>query len=48
MFDEDGNLLLATGDDTNPFQSDGYAPIDERAGVGTVLWILTFPVSVTV
>ena len=26
-----GNLLLSTGDDTNPFQSDGYAPIDERA-----------------
>ena len=30
-FDADGNLLLSTGDDTNPFQSDGYAPIDERA-----------------
>ncbi|SCK35781.1 Glucose/arabinose dehydrogenase, beta-propeller fold [Streptomyces sp. WMMB 322] len=30
-FDNDGNLLLSTGDDTNPFQSDGYTPIDERA-----------------
>ncbi|OEV04362.1 PQQ-dependent sugar dehydrogenase [Streptomyces oceani] len=30
-FDTDGNLLLSTGDDTNPFQSDGYTPIDERA-----------------
>jgi len=29
-FDRDGNLLLSTGDDTNPFESDGYAPIDER------------------
>ena len=32
VFDEDGKLLLSTGDDTNPFQSDGYAPIDERQG----------------
>jgi cytochrome c len=31
VFDENGNLLLSTGDDTNPFQSDGYSPIDERA-----------------
>ncbi|MCK1797261.1 PQQ-dependent sugar dehydrogenase [Streptomyces sp. XM4193] len=30
-FDGDGNLLLSTGDDSNPFQSDGYTPIDERA-----------------
>src|SRR6185436_11252782 len=30
VFDENGNLLLSTGDDTNPFESDGYAPIDER------------------
>ncbi|MEU4423498.1 PQQ-dependent sugar dehydrogenase [Actinoplanes sp. NPDC024001] len=29
-FDRDGNLLLSTGDDSNPFQSDGFAPIDER------------------
>ncbi|TLW91059.1 DUF1080 domain-containing protein [Saccharomonospora piscinae] len=29
-FDGDGNLLLSTGDDTNPFASDGYTPIDER------------------
>ena len=31
-FDPDGNLLLTTGDDTNPFESSGYAPIDEREG----------------
>src|SRR5680860_245138 len=31
VFDGDGNLLLSTGDDTNPFESGGYAPIDERA-----------------
>ncbi len=31
-FDHDGNLYLATGDNTNPFNSDGYAPIDERDG----------------
>ena len=31
VFDRKGNLLLSTGDDTNPFQSDGYTPIDERA-----------------
>jgi glucose/arabinose dehydrogenase len=30
VFDSEGNLLLSTGDDTNPFFSDGYAPIDER------------------
>lgn len=32
LFDNDGNLVLATGDNTNPFESDGYAPIDERSG----------------
>lgn len=31
QFDTDGNLYIATGDNTNPFASDGYAPIDERA-----------------
>ncbi|MFG1992600.1 ThuA domain-containing protein [Actinoplanes sp. NPDC048988] len=31
-FDRDGNLYLATGDNTNPFESDAYTPIDERAG----------------
>ena len=31
-FGPDGNLFIATGDNTNPFQSDGFAPIDERAG----------------
>ncbi|MFJ4790290.1 PQQ-dependent sugar dehydrogenase [Streptomyces sp. NPDC088794] len=30
-FDAAGNLYLSTGDDTNPFQSDGYSPLDERA-----------------
>ncbi|SCG51320.1 PKD domain-containing protein [Micromonospora echinaurantiaca] len=30
-FDSAGNLYLSTGDDTNPFFSDGYTPIDERA-----------------
>ena len=30
VFDGNGNLLLSTGDDTNPFQSDGFTPIDER------------------
>ncbi|MGX7675629.1 PQQ-dependent sugar dehydrogenase [Plantactinospora sp. DSM 117369] len=29
-FDAAGNLYLSTGDDTNPFESAGYAPIDER------------------
>ncbi|MEU0804010.1 PQQ-dependent sugar dehydrogenase [Streptomyces sp. NPDC005970] len=31
-FDTDGNLYLSTGDDTNPFASDGFTPIDEREG----------------
>ncbi|MGH3005210.1 MAG: ThuA domain-containing protein [Gaiellaceae bacterium] len=31
-FDGDGNLYVSTGDNTNPFASDGYTPIDERAG----------------
>ncbi len=30
-FGPDGLLHLSTGDDTNPFQSSGYTPIDERA-----------------
>ena len=29
-FDGEGNLYLSTGDDTNPFESSGYTPIDER------------------
>ncbi|MDA0632209.1 PQQ-dependent sugar dehydrogenase [Nonomuraea sp. MCN248] len=32
VFDAKGNLYLSTGDDTNPFFSDGYTPIDERPG----------------
>ena len=31
-FDAAGNLYLSTGDDTNPFESDGYAPLDDRPG----------------
>ncbi|WP_436499837.1 ThuA domain-containing protein [Actinokineospora sp. HUAS TT18] len=31
-FDMNGNLFIATGDNTNPFASSGYTPIDEGAG----------------
>ena len=31
-FGPDGLLYLSTGDDINPFESNGYAPIDERPG----------------
>ncbi|WP_433158958.1 ThuA domain-containing protein [Kribbella sp. CA-247076] len=31
-FDGQGNLYVATGDNSNPFDSDGYTPIDERPG----------------
>ncbi|MEL6868019.1 MAG: ThuA domain-containing protein, partial [Bacteroidota bacterium] len=31
-FGPKGNLFITIGDDTNPFESDGYAPIDERPG----------------
>ncbi|MGJ8634734.1 MAG: PQQ-dependent sugar dehydrogenase [Luteolibacter sp.] len=31
-FDSKGNLFLSTGDNTNPFASDKYAPLDERKG----------------
>lgn len=31
-FDSKGNLYITVGDNTNPFASDGYAPIDEREG----------------
>jgi cytochrome c len=31
-FDPDGNIYVSVGDNTNPFGSDGYAPIDERPG----------------
>ncbi|WP_208759082.1 MULTISPECIES: PQQ-dependent sugar dehydrogenase [Microbispora] len=31
-FDAAGNLYLTTGDDSNPFESSGYAPLDERTG----------------
>lgn len=30
VFDSQGNLILATGDDSNPFESDGFVPLDER------------------
>ncbi|GAA3846640.1 lectin [Sphaerisporangium flaviroseum] len=29
-FDASGNLYLTTGDDTNPFESNSYSPLDER------------------
>lgn len=31
-FGPDGLLYISVGDNTNPFASDGYAPIDERPG----------------
>ena len=31
-FDGAGNLFLSTGDNTNPFESDGFNPNDTRAG----------------
>ncbi len=31
-FGPNGELFIATGDNTNPFASDGYTPIDERPG----------------
>lgn len=31
-FGPDGCLFVSTGDNTNPFASDGFAPIDEREG----------------
>ncbi|MFD2570197.1 ThuA domain-containing protein [Spirosoma soli] len=29
-WDKEGNMYLSTGDNTNPFPSNGYSPIDER------------------
>lgn len=31
-FDKDGNLYVSIGDNTNPFDSDGFSPSDERKG----------------
>jgi cytochrome c len=31
-FGPDGTLYVSTGDNTNPFESQGFTPIDERAG----------------
>jgi len=31
-FGPDGSLFLSTGDDTNPFASDGFSPSDEQPG----------------
>ncbi|WP_369147504.1 ThuA domain-containing protein [Streptomyces sp. R44] len=31
-FDAQGNLYLSTGDDSNPFASDGFTPMDTRPG----------------
>ena len=35
LFGPDGNLFIGTGDNTNPFESDGYTPIDERPDRGS-------------
>ncbi len=35
-FGPDGHLFITLGDNTNPFESSGYAPIDEREG--RALW----------
>lgn len=35
-FDAQGNLYLSTGDNTNPFESDGFSPSDE--GPGRSVW----------
>ena len=35
-FGPDGNLFIGLGDNTNPFESSGFAPIDEREG--RALW----------
>ena len=32
QFDKAGNLFITLGDNTNPFESNGFAPIDERDG----------------
>ncbi len=32
QFDTEGNLFIAVGDNTNPFESGGFTPIDERPG----------------
>lgn len=31
-FDKNGNLFVSIGDNTNPFDSDGFSPSDERSG----------------
>ncbi len=32
VFDRNKNLFVSTGDNTSPFESDGYSPADERKG----------------
>ncbi|MBL7858234.1 MAG: ThuA domain-containing protein [Cyclobacteriaceae bacterium] len=32
LFDPKGNLFISTGDNTSPFESDGFSPSDERPG----------------
>ncbi|MDX2196728.1 MAG: ThuA domain-containing protein [Cytophagales bacterium] len=32
LFDRDGNLLISTGDNTPPWQANGYPPYDQRPG----------------
>jgi cytochrome c len=35
VFGPDKNLYVSTGDNTSPFESDGYSPADERTGRST-------------
>jgi cytochrome c len=32
VFDDQGNLFLSTGDNTNPHEANGFGPLDERPG----------------
>lgn len=32
LFDEQGNLFISTGDNTNPHESNGFGPTDDRPG----------------
>mgnify|MGYP003297519909 CR=1 FL=1 len=41
VFDSAGNLILSTGDDTNPFQWDGYTPIVSTPVLGATTTVTT-------
>lgn len=49
-FDAEGNLYLSTGDNSNPFKSEGYSPSDERRGriPGTRRNLLPIPMTFAV